>query len=128
MPGGLTKDPDIFQRALDIVFATYKCHNFVVYLDDNILFQTDMESHLQHVEEILSALANYHIKITLNKCEFVTQNVRYFGHIIEWGKFSIDDTTFKELKKKPRHEISMNCVPFLVYVTGVEVSFEVTKM
>lgn len=49
-----------------------------------------MKYHLKNVEEILSTLAIYNIKIELTKCEYFTQKVRYFGQILDPVKLSID--------------------------------------
>lgn len=106
MPFGLTNGPATFQRALDIVLAGYKWQTCLVYLDDIIIFSKDAESHLRHVEQILSALHKANVTIKLGKCAFFTQKVRYLGHIIEPGKLSIDETVTKALKEaeQPRNK------------------------
>lgn len=53
-------------------------------------------------------MATENITIKLTKLKHFTQNVRYLGHIIEPGKFSIDDTTFRAPKEENRYEISSN--------------------
>lgn len=60
----------------------------LLYLYYIIIFSKDMESHLKHAEEILSALDSANITIKCTKREFFTQKVRYMGHITEPGKFS----------------------------------------
>jgi len=53
MPFGLTNAPAAFQRFVNTVFADMLDVCVVVYLDDILIYSEDMESHQQHVWEVL---------------------------------------------------------------------------
>jgi len=53
MPFGLTNAPAAFQRFVNTVFADMLDVCVVVYLDDILIYSEDMESHQQHVREVL---------------------------------------------------------------------------
>jgi len=53
MPFGLTNTPAAFQRFVNTVFADMLDVCVVVYLDDILIYSEDMESHQQHVREVL---------------------------------------------------------------------------
>ena len=53
MPFGLTNAPAAFQRFVNSVFADMLDVCVVVYLDDILIYSEDMESHQQHVWEVL---------------------------------------------------------------------------
>jgi len=53
MPFGLTNAPAAFQRFVNTIFADMLDVCVVVYLDDILIYSEDMESHQQHVREVL---------------------------------------------------------------------------
>jgi len=53
MPFGLTNTPAGFQRFVNTTFADMLDVCIVVYLDDILIYSEDMESHQQHVREVL---------------------------------------------------------------------------
>ena len=53
MPFGLTNAPAAFQRFVNTIFADMLDVCVVVYLNDILIYSEDMESHKQHVREVL---------------------------------------------------------------------------
>ena len=74
-----------FQRTLDILLSRYKWRTCLVYLDDVIIFSNNLDDHLSHLEQVLTALSQAGISIKLTKCEFFTREVKYLGHFIRPG-------------------------------------------
>ena len=99
MPFGLTNAPATFQRTLDILLSRYKWKTCLVYLDDVIIFSRDIESHLDHVEQILTVLHNAGVSLKLKKCNFFTDTVKYLGHIVRPGTLEVDLATVTALKQ-----------------------------
>jgi len=56
MPFGLTNAPAAFQRFVNTIFADMLDVCIVVYLDDILIYSEDMESHQQHIREVLRHL------------------------------------------------------------------------
>ena len=94
MPFGLRNAPATFQRALDIILSGLRWQTCFIYLDDVIIFSKDIKSHLGHVDEILTLLAQAGITLELKKCEFFQPRVDYLCYVITPGQLAValDDT------------------------------------
>ena len=56
LPMGLTNAPATFQRTMNRLFSDVLDKYVVVYLDDILIFSRDIESHAQHVHDVLARL------------------------------------------------------------------------
>ena len=52
------------------------------YLDDILVFSTDMETHLKHLRTLFKRLRSADLKLKEVKCNFLEKHVQYLGHII----------------------------------------------
>jgi len=75
MPFGLTNAPAAFQRFVNTIFADMLDVWVVVYLDDILIYSKDMESHQQHVQEVLCRLRLHGLFTKPEKCEFLSRPV-----------------------------------------------------
>ena len=73
MPFGLTNAPACFQRALDLTLTNFKWRTCLVYIDDVIIFSTNLDDHIKHVDEILTTLAEAGVTLKIKKCFFFQQ-------------------------------------------------------
>jgi len=80
MPFGLTNTPAAFQRFVNTVFADMLDVCVIVYLDDILIYSKDMESHKQHVQEVLCRLRLHGLFAKPEKCEFHSDLVEYLGY------------------------------------------------
>jgi len=56
--------------------------DYLVYLDDVIVFGHTFEDHLQHVGLVLERLRAIGLKAKPSKCAFFHKQVLYLGHIV----------------------------------------------
>jgi len=96
MPFGLTNTPAAFQRFVNTVFADMLDVCVVVYLDDILIYSEDMESHQQHIREVLHHLWLHGLFAKLEKCKFHSDLVEYLGYHL-----SPDGLTMSPDKAKP---------------------------
>ncbi|KIN98910.1 hypothetical protein M404DRAFT_30878 [Pisolithus tinctorius Marx 270] len=54
----------------------------VVYLDDILIYLQDMESHCEHVKEVLHCLQKHGLYAKPEKCEFHSNSVKYLGYVL----------------------------------------------
>jgi len=80
MPFGLTNAPAAFQHFVNTVFADMLDICIVVYLNDILIYSKDMESHQQHIWEVLCRLRLHGLFAKLEKCEFHSDSVEYLGY------------------------------------------------
>jgi len=80
MPFGLTNTPAAFQHFVNTIFADMLDVCIVMYLDDILIYSEDMESHQQHVQEVLCRLRLHGLFAKPEKCEFHLDSVEYLGY------------------------------------------------
>lgn len=82
MPFGLKNAPSIFQRAIDDVLRDdigVRCH---VYIDDVIIFSSDIQSHLKDIEIVIKKLRDANMRISLGKCNFFKTQLEFLGFVV----------------------------------------------
>ncbi|KIN98938.1 hypothetical protein M404DRAFT_30906 [Pisolithus tinctorius Marx 270] len=82
MPFGLTNAPAAFQRFINSIFADMLDVCVVVYLDDILIYSQDMESHREHVKEVLRCLRKHGLYAKPEKCKFHSDSVEYLGYVL----------------------------------------------
>jgi len=80
MPFGLTNAPAAFQCFVNTIFADMLDVCIIVYPDDILTYSKDMESHQQHIWEVLCCLQLHGLFAKPEKCEFHLDLVEYLGY------------------------------------------------
>ena len=81
MPFGLINAPSTFQRAMS--YALRGCEDYTaVYIDDVLIFSRTVEEHLVHLKHVFQCLQKQAYHIRLAKCKFMTNHVKFLGHIL----------------------------------------------
>lgn len=81
MQFGLMNAPSTFQRMIDNL--PRKLPFFRVYLDDVVVFSSDIHRHMQYIKEDIELVAGHGLKIRLSKSEFAKMKVTLLGHVID---------------------------------------------
>lgn len=83
MPFGLKNAPSTFQRLVDnILRENISKKECMVYMDDIIVFSNGLEEHIKNLRSVLSKLKNARLKVQLDKCEFLRNEVEFLGHTV----------------------------------------------
>ena len=102
---GLTNAPAVFQRLMQQVVTPLNPRagpDFVsVYIDDILVFSSNMEKHLEHLRIVIEKLAEVGLKLKPSKCRFAQKELEYLGHVV-----SRDG-----LKTSPRLVEAVQCFP-----------------
>jgi RNase H-like domain found in reverse transcriptase/Reverse transcriptase (RNA-dependent DNA polymerase)/Integrase zinc binding domain/Chromo (CHRromatin Organisation MOdifier) domain/Integrase core domain len=98
LPFGLRNAPATFQRAIDIILSGIRWKTCLVYLDDVIVFSSNRDDHLAHVNEALTLLGNAGLSLKLKKCHFFADTVDYLGHVIRPGRLGVAEKNTEALK------------------------------
>lgn len=85
MPFGLCNAPATFQRTMDTVLSGMKWQFCFPYLDDIIIFSRTFEEHVKHVQAVFQRLREHSLSISLKKCQFAVNEVKFLGHIVKEG-------------------------------------------
>jgi len=101
MPFGLTNAPTIFQCIMNEVLAPFLRKFFMVFLDDNLIYSPDFDTHLQHLQLVLDKLRAHKLYMKASKCSFAQTQLEYLGHIISDARLAIDPTKIEAMVKWP---------------------------
>jgi len=82
MPFGLTNAPATFQCIMNEVLAPFLRKFVMVFLDDILIYNPDLDSHLAHLEQVLETLKTNQLYLKKSKCSFAQGQVEYLGHVI----------------------------------------------
>jgi len=101
MPFGLSNAPSAFQRFMNKVFSDLLDICVVIYLDDILIYSNDLESHKNHVMEILKRLQNNGLYAFPTKCAFHQRQVEFLGFVLSPEGIRIDTNKVKTIQDWP---------------------------
>ena len=82
MPFGLTNAPATFQRWINSTLNRYLDICCLVYLDDILIYSSDLAQHKKDVRNIMETIRKAGMKLKPSKCEFHKNETEYLGFII----------------------------------------------
>ena len=106
--------------------------NFVTdYLDDILIYSTNLQWHQDQVKNILVALTKYGLYLKPHKCEFHGQNVKYLWLIVGVEGIKMDQAKVESIKKWSTPERLRDVGAFLeftiFYLRFIKGYFEIIK-
>ena len=81
LPFGIASAPALFQKAMDSILQGVP--NTICYIEDILVTGRSDKEHLKNLEEVLSRLRRYGLRLKKNKCAFMQNAVEYLGHRID---------------------------------------------
>ncbi|KAJ3566548.1 hypothetical protein NP233_g6936 [Leucocoprinus birnbaumii] len=81
MPFGLTNAPAAFQWFMNDMFSDLLDISVTVYLDNILIYSNNLNTHCQHVKEVLCHLHKHGLFAKVEKCEFHSKSIKI---IKEW--------------------------------------------
>lgn len=102
MPFGLCNAPGTFQRLMERMFGSQHCQSLLLYLDDIVVFSSNVDDHLCRLELVLRRLQQEGLKVKLEKCSFFKKEVQYLGHLISEEGVSTDPSKITAVANWPR--------------------------
>src|SRR5258708_23346927 len=82
MPFGLTNAPAVFQHFINGVLGNLLDVCAVGYIDDILIYSDSLETHQDHVREVLRQLQEARLYANPKKCKFHMDTVEYLGFIL----------------------------------------------
>ena len=93
---GLTNSPATFQALMNTIFADLIAEGKVaVYLDDILIWSSDITEHRKVVHEVLKRLEKHDLYLRPEKCAFEKDEIDYLGLIICARSVSMDPVKVK---------------------------------
>ena len=98
-PFGLTQAPAYFQRLINKVI---KGLPFAFgYLDDVLIHNPDIKSHLQHMKILSQGLREADLKLKNSNCNYFKTHVQYLGHLVSGKGIKPLPEKLESVKKMP---------------------------
>lgn len=97
MSFGLTGARATFQKAMNDTLASVLRKFALVFFDDILVYSPTLESHAQHLQQILQLLLDHQWKVKLSKCSFAQKQLSYLGHIIGEQGVSTDPSKIADV-------------------------------
>jgi len=88
---GLTNSPATFQAMMNKIFADeIREGHVVIYLDNILIFSTDLDEHHTLITQVLQKLQKNKLYLKPKKCEFERKTVNYLGMVVRRGEVCWD--------------------------------------
>lgn len=101
MPFGLKGAPSTFQRLMNTVLAGLQGIRCFVYMDDIVIYAQSVADHKVKCTEIFDRLRENNLKLSPEKCHFLSKKIVYLGHIINKDGISPDPAKISAVKNFP---------------------------
>jgi hypothetical protein len=100
---GLTNSPATFQSMMNKIFKKLIAEgHIVVYMDDILVFTSNLEHHRQVVREVLEILRQNDLYLKATKCAFEQTKIEFLRMIIEHNSLSMDPIKVDRILFWPR--------------------------
>jgi hypothetical protein len=95
MPFGLMNAPATFQGVMNDIFRPYLRKFVLVFFDDILIYDKDINEHLYHLKLVLAVLLENCFVANQSKCKLGCAQIDYFGHIISGQGVAVDPEKVK---------------------------------
>ena len=111
---GLTNSPATFQTMMNDIFHVEVSQGHVlIYLDDILIFDKDLDTHHKHVREVMEQLRKNKLYLKPEKCEFDALEVEYLGVLVSEGHVRMDPVKVEGIADWPTPQDKHDVQSFL---------------
>lgn len=98
---GVASAPVVWQRTMENILC--RIPEVAVFLDDIRISQgKSTEQHLERLESVLKRLLEHNIRINLDKCAFLKDQITYCGYLISKKGILKEPKKIEAVQKMPR--------------------------
>lgn len=97
LPFGLKNAPKFFNNEISKILRRF--NNVIVFIDDILVYDGTLDEHIYSLRQIFRKLSEYNIIVNFEKSEFLTDNIKYLGFIIDHESYRTDLSRLKNFTK-----------------------------
>ena len=97
MPFRLSNAPGVLTQLMSMVLEGFA----MAYFDDVLVFSKTPEEHLAHLQQVMDRLREHNLKTKLPKCQFMKEETKYLGFIINKRGIKPDLDKVEEIRAMP---------------------------
>jgi hypothetical protein len=101
MPFGLTNAPSTFMRLMNHVLSACIGKFVVMYFDDILVYNTNLDEHIEHLRCVLDVLRCEKLYVNFKKCTFCMEKVFFLGYVVGTKGIEVDEEKVKAIKEWP---------------------------
>jgi hypothetical protein len=101
MAMGLKNAPATWSRMMHHILSKLTYTECLVYLDDIIVFSSDVPTHLERLKHVFEKMRENNLKLKPTKCHFMEKELEYLGHLIKEGGFTTHPEKTKIIQSYP---------------------------
>ena len=101
MPFGLTNTPVTFQSLMNWIFREYLRKFVLLFFDDILIYNCDLESHMEHLRIVLGILEREQLYANKKKCSFAQTQIDYLGRIVSAASVVADPSKVEAMLQWP---------------------------
>ena len=96
---GLTGEPASWQRFINDVLWEYFNKFCTAYLDDILIYSSNLKEHKEHVWLVLAKLRRFNIQADVDKCKFHVTKMKYLRLIISTKGIKMDSAKIEAIRQ-----------------------------
>ena len=101
MPFGLTNAPATFQAYINDALKGLLDISCVAFMDDIIIYSSDVAEHRRHVRAVLARLREYSLYVKQSKCDFDVTELAFLGYRISTEGIEMDPQRVQAIQEWP---------------------------
>ena len=99
LPFGVSTAPAVFQQIMATMLAGLDFAT--AYLDDILVKSNTIEKNKSFLKKIFERIRKYGLEIKENKCDFLLEEIKYLGHVINKDGKKPDKSRAAAIKDMP---------------------------
>jgi len=99
MPFGFTNSPSTFMKLRNHNLHAFIGKFAVVYFDDILIYNKEIDEHLDHLRQVLDVLRKESLYANLKKCDFCMDKIIFLGYVVSAKGIEMDETKVKAIQE-----------------------------